>query len=153
MSNCSKPYCSRKFFYIIDNVFFCDRHNTNNLNACGIIKKTNGLICGCKSRRSVKGSATCLKHTPKNEIIECCSICLDDCKIGTKPTICGHFFHPECLNKWEKFHGGMSCPLCRTILKNKKIPDKPIIIDHNQMLLSILETIYIPSLDDIDDEE
>ena len=47
----------------------------------------------------------------------------------------------------------MSCPLCRTILKNKKIPDKPIIIDHNQMLLSILETIYIPSLDDIDDEE
>jgi E3 ubiquitin-protein ligase RNF115/126 len=42
-----------------------------------------------------------------------CSICMDDCPIGTEVTAlpCDHWFHDECIEKWLKTSD--TCPHCR----------------------------------------
>ncbi|CAN8321764.1 unnamed protein product [Cochlearia groenlandica] len=42
-----------------------------------------------------------------------CSVCLDECEIGTevKQMPCKHKFHGECLLPWLELHS--SCPVCR----------------------------------------
>jgi hypothetical protein len=49
-----------------------------------------------------------------------CVICLDDIKVVTYNTPCGHYFHRRCVLPWIKAHN--SCPICRkSIDKNKPI--------------------------------
>ena len=49
-----------------------------------------------------------------------CPICLDDIKKNQESkTVCNHKFHKECLNTWLNTHN--TCPLCRSIIANKKV--------------------------------
>jgi hypothetical protein len=46
-----------------------------------------------------------------------CSICLDiDCNYKT---ICGHFFHSQCIMRWVSISNKYDCPICR---KNMSYP-------------------------------
>jgi hypothetical protein len=119
---CSHTDChNRRAFYDIDGRLFCKNHPPVEMRPCVGIK-CNGEVCGCRSRRSRNGTHTCLVHVPKSTQIECCSICLDDCPIGTKPTKCGHFFHRACMNTWREQANGNSCPMCRTELSKPAFP-------------------------------
>ena len=57
-------------------------------------------------------------HVFKNEQ---CSICFEniDLKDDCTKTMCGHMFHTECLQEWNKFN--QNCPNCRTGLFSKDI--------------------------------
>jgi hypothetical protein len=45
-------------------------------------------------------------------VITDCSICMDAlCTEHITLTECGHFFHTNCLSKWNALN--TSCPLCR----------------------------------------
>ena len=48
---------------------------------------------------------------------ECC-ICLKDLKINIIKLNCNHCFHLECINRWR--YKKNTCPICRTIITNKK---------------------------------
>jgi hypothetical protein len=117
MSMCSLDGCELKSFYDIDGKQYCKFHNPIELGSCGAAKK-DGNACGCRARRSRNGVHTCLVHIPKSSEITCCSICLEDVPIGTKPTKCGHVFHATCMNTWKTQPGGHTCPMCRTELIN-----------------------------------
>jgi hypothetical protein len=112
---CSQADCAFKSFYTIDGKQYCKFHNPIELGTCGALKR-NGDVCGCRARRSYNGVHTCLVHIPKSSEPVCCSICLEDCQIGTKPTKCGHVFHRSCMDKWRERSNGHSCPMCRTEL-------------------------------------
>ncbi len=43
-----------------------------------------------------------------------CVICSETLLESIRPTRCGHFMHPECLNKWLETNE--NCPVCRTQL-------------------------------------
>ena len=117
---CSHEDCKFDTFYNIDGAHYCKSHCPTELDVCGVIKK-DGKECPCPSRRSYKGVSTCLVHIPKSSEVTNCSICLDDCPIGTKPTQCGHFFHAKCIKEWKKQDNGDTCPMCRhEISKNKR---------------------------------
>lgn len=50
---------------------------------------------------------------------ETCAICLEECRSGaaSSKSICGHWFHVDCLNQWRAQHAnGASCPTCRRLL-------------------------------------
>jgi hypothetical protein len=116
-SMCSHEGCASRSFYDVDGKLFCKSHNTVDLGACGVAKR-DGNVCGCRARRSRGGVNTCLVHIPKSSEVVCCSICLEDVPIGTKPTKCGHVFHTTCMNTWRTQPGGHTCPMCRTELIN-----------------------------------
>ena len=59
---------------------------------------------------SSKGDAT---QREKNE--EVCSICMEEFKKQCAKTVCGHYFHKECLRGWLTAHS--DCPLCRETLR------------------------------------
>ncbi len=124
---CSHEGCASRSFYDIDGRLFCKSHNTVDLGACGILKR-DGDVCGCRARRSRGGVNTCLVHIPKSSEIVCCSICLEDCPVGTKPTKCGHVFHGACMNQWRQQGNGHSCPMCRTELSKpiKFVPSRDL---------------------------
>ena len=109
---CSHEGCIFRGFYNINSVQYCKFHAPMELGMCVAIKK-NGDECGCPAKRSFKGINTCLVHLPKSSAIETCSICLEDCEIGTKPTACGHFFHFKCMKEWKTRANGHTCPMCR----------------------------------------
>lgn len=74
-------------------------HN-DRLEKCTMTKKNDGS--------GTRYCDTC--HDSYCREAEPCSICFDD--IDSKkevPLSCGHWFHRECLQKWNK----PSCPLCR----------------------------------------
>jgi hypothetical protein len=121
---CSHESCKAKSFYDIDGTHYCKTHNLTDLGICGVIQN-NGSTCPCPVRRSRKGVRTCLVHVPKSTEVISCSICLDDCPIGTKPTKCGHFFHAGCIKEWKKQVTGNTCPVCRVVItpQSKKSPD------------------------------
>jgi hypothetical protein len=125
---CSRERCVAKSFYDIDGSHYCKTHNPNELGVCGVIQK-NGTACPCPARRSRKGVSTCLVHIPKSSEVVSCSICLDDCPVGTKSTKCGHFFHSKCMKEWKKQSNGNTCPMCRVVLAE---PSKTY--DENLML-------------------
>jgi hypothetical protein len=112
---CSHERCITKSFYDIDGTHYCKFHSPNELGVCGVIQK-NGTTCQCPARRSRKGVGTCLVHVPKSSEVVSCSICLDDCPVGTKSTKCGHFFHSACMKEWKKQSNGNTCPMCRVVL-------------------------------------
>jgi hypothetical protein len=112
---CSHERCFAKSFYNIDGTEYCKVHNPTELGVCGVIQR-NGAACRCPARRSRKGVRTCLVHIPKSSEVVNCSICLDDCPVGTKSTKCGHFFHSKCLKEWKKQSNGNTCPMCRVVL-------------------------------------
>jgi len=112
---CSHEDCKHTTHYIID----CKDHVPMDLGMCKIIKR-DGKECGCPVKRSSKGINTCLIHVPKSSTVETCSICLDDCKVGTKITACGHFFHPKCMREWKARPNGHTCPVCRFELTKPK---------------------------------
>ena len=123
---CSHAEChSLKTFYDVDGKLFCRHHPPGEIGPC-VGTKRNGEACGCRSRRSRNGVHTCLVHIPKSTQNECCSICLDDCPIGTKPTKCGHFFHRACMSTWREQANGNSCPMCRTELTKRALPSDDI---------------------------
>ena len=117
---CSHEHCTTKSFYDIDGSYYCKFHIPNDIGICGVIRK-NQTACPCPSRRSHKGVNTCLVHVPKSLEVMSCSICLDDCLIGTKSTSCGHFFHSTCMKEWKKQLNGNTCPMCRVVLKKPEI--------------------------------
>jgi hypothetical protein len=120
---CSNEGCRNAFHYIIDSTRYCKNHAPMDLGLCKVIKR-DGKECGCPSKRSYKGINTCLMHVPKSSTVETCSICLDDCKIGTKPTACGHFFHSKCLKEWKNRPSmGHTCPVCRFELSKPYVTD------------------------------
>jgi hypothetical protein len=45
-----------------------------------------------------------------------CLICSEDLNESIRPTKCGHYMHPECINKWLESND--KCPVCRTQLRN-----------------------------------
>lgn len=147
MSKCSDPSCNKIFNVIVDGIYYCNIHNNTDLGLCNILRAVDGLPCKCKSRRSVNGVATCLRHIPKSENVECCSICLDDCKIGTKSTICGHVFHPVCLNIWKFSYCHDNCPMCRTVLCK---PKKKVKVEININLIERLQELVRNSSDSED---
>ena len=52
-------------------------------------------------------------HIQKESISECV-VCLSECKpeeIVKKLPPCGHWFHPDCIDKWLATHS--TCPVCR----------------------------------------
>ena len=89
----------------------------------------------------IDGKTFCKSHSPI-EHGRCCSICLDDCPIGTKPTKCGHIFHSSCMNKWKRQDGGHTCPMCRTVLS------KPKVLSHVDILNRV--TVIAQESDDAD---
>ena len=124
---CSHAGCEFKSFYDIDGKPYCKFHNSIELGTCGVIKR-DGNTCGCRARRSYNGVHTCLVHISKSSEIMCCSICLEDCPVGTKPTKCGHIFHGVCMNQWRQQGNGHSCPMCRTELSKpiKFVPSRDL---------------------------
>ncbi|KAK8935912.1 RING-H2 finger protein ATL45 [Platanthera zijinensis] len=51
-----------------------------------------------------------------------CSVCLAELEEGEKVKVipvCGHIFHPACIDRW--FATSCSCPLCR----RSEIPSSP----------------------------
>ena len=46
----------------------------------------------------------------KTNILDTCSICLEDCDTFTK---CNHYLHNDCLEKWLSEGKNNSCPNCR----------------------------------------
>jgi hypothetical protein len=120
---CSHESCKHKTHYIINSVQYCKNHVPMDLGICKVIKR-DGKECGCIAKISSKGINTCLTHVPKSSEVETCSICLDDCNIGTKSTVCGHFFHPKCLKEWKNQPAGHTCPVCRFELSKPRINDE-----------------------------
>ncbi len=119
---CSHEGCASRPYYNIDFVLHCKKHCPIDLGMCSIIKK-DGKACECPARRSFKSVKTCMRHIPKSSAVETCSICLEDCEIGTKSTVCGHFFHTKCLNEWKSNIHGHTCPVCRTEIAKPKIDE------------------------------
>ena len=109
---CSHEGCTFRRFATVDSTHYCKFHSPDELGVCGVVQK-NGEACGCPVRRSVKGVRTCLVHIPKSTQIEQCSICLEDTPVGTKPTVCGHYFHRGCMKEWKTHANGHTCPMCR----------------------------------------
>jgi len=126
---CSHERCITKSFYDIDGTHYCKFHSPHDLGICGVIQK-NGTTCPCPSRRSRKGVNTCLVHVPKSSEVVSCSICLEDCPVGTKSTKCGHFFHSACMKEWKRQMNGNTCPMCRVVLVTpvKKVPSEDLVI-------------------------
>jgi hypothetical protein len=63
---------------------------------------------------------TTLKKATKTNIllhskVGTCSICLENAKKGEKWTklSCGHFYHTDCISKWDKKSTNKNCPHCR----------------------------------------
>lgn len=53
-------------------------------------------------------------YSPTNDV---CSICLDiDCNYKT---ICGHFFHNQCIFRWVTISNKYECPICRNNIRHQ----------------------------------
>ena len=115
---CSIDKCASRGVYNIDSVHYCKFHNPLELGVCGVIRQ-NGTVCNCPALRCYKNIKTCLVHIPKSAEVINCSICFEDCSIGTKSTKCGHFFHAKCLKEWKKQDNGHTCPMCRFTISKK----------------------------------
>ena len=80
------------------------------------MNRCNG-ICqnGEQCKRMLKTGSWCKQHY-KGE----CSICLNNVSNTTKTTktICGHYFHSDCLNQWCKSNN--TCPICRKEICEKR---------------------------------
>ncbi len=61
-----------------------------------------------------------------------CSICLSSLDNYTR-IICGHIFHKECIDTWNKKNN--TCPLCRSIIIQ---PTNEIIYDNNNNIFSTI---------------
>jgi hypothetical protein len=118
--------CDATPFYDIDGKPYCRTHAHVPMGTCEVVKRDGG-VCGCRARRSRNGVNTCLTHIPKSLEVVGCSICLDDCPIGTKPTKCGHFFHRRCMNQWKEQENGHTCPMCRVVIRSRPEPSVVLI--------------------------
>lgn len=49
-------------------------------------------------------------YDAKDELQKECSICLDNCLEDLKKLSCGHLYHKNCIDSWNKNNG---CPMCR----------------------------------------
>jgi len=49
-----------------------------------------------------------------------CVICLEDFEEGSKAKKlgCGHYFHPECIDRWLKISG--TCPMCKEVVGRRE---------------------------------
>ena len=56
---------------------------------------------------------TTLNVVKETDIINECTLCLENIEVGTidRITVCKHHFHPTCIDKW--FLSNSSCPNCR----------------------------------------
>lgn len=56
--------------------------------------------------------------------INTCSMCLDDMNEGDEVSklVCGHSFHPMCIENWILTYNKEQCPNCRTeVIKNNNV--------------------------------
>lgn len=85
------------------------------------------FICNRKANyTTTNGTPCCGYHKKavflKEDVFEEfeCSICYDTChsKEEQYVTHCNHSFHTNCMKKWAQSSKILSCPLCRTEIKN-----------------------------------
>ena len=73
---------------------------------------------------------------------EQCSICFDNTnfKNDCTKTMCGHMFHTECLQEWNKLN--QNCPNCRTGLFSKDINVNNVLMYNMFLLKKALDIKY-----------
>lgn len=59
-------------------------------------------------------ASLCSFYTPikENDSIDCCPICLEECKNPIKVDNCNHLFCKQCIDKWY-YMNNKTCPFCR----------------------------------------
>lgn len=61
-----------------------------------------------------------------------CSICLDDIDGDPDQSVvqirCQHAFHEACITKWLRGRGGLTCPVCRTSVKEPEAPSAEVVV-------------------------
>lgn len=101
-------------------------------------KYKNGEACRYKAKKD----GLCLLHIKKTEE---CSICLCDCDITNKKSICtlncAHNFHKQCVETWfEK--GNFTCPFCRATVDNTMLNKLNIKIDKTLFIVEKIEKLF-----------
>lgn len=91
-------------------------------------QQCNGLTTSHKrcKRISSNNQQYCSIHAPmyKYDCPSDCSICFEAIDVNkTRPTLCGHYIHAECLQQWYNTRH-TTCPVCRTTLISSKPPTK-----------------------------
>ena len=69
---------------------------------------------------------TLYRPSAADDAAQCCPICLGELAEGDKVKalpVCGHGFHPECVDAWLRARA--SCPLCRASLLAAAVTTKP----------------------------
>ena len=102
---------------------------------CGCIKQ-NGYQCTSRpTYKTTDGVWACGNHIKQKVPVCECSICMDDClPKECVVTPCNHMFHRKCITKWLDT-GNDSCPLCRTIIQERKINIGSVSLTHNNIVL------------------
>jgi hypothetical protein len=96
-----------------------------------------GKQCKC---RAFRGFDFCFTHAKKQGLVTVpteCAICYEAMTSDNKTkTVCGHYFHTSCLEKWAETRGkvcmvrgkprySVLCPMCRNGLTIKAPPPQP----------------------------
>ena len=69
---------------------------------------------------------TLYRSAAADDAAQCCPICLGELAEGDKVKalpVCGHGFHPECVDAWLRARA--SCPLCRASLLAAAVTIRP----------------------------
>ncbi|KAG2592685.1 RING-H2 finger protein ATL66-like [Panicum virgatum] len=75
---------------------------------------------------AIAGLPVTLYRPAADDAAQCCPICLGELAEGDKVKalpVCGHGFHPECVDAWLRARA--SCPLCRASLLAAAVTTKP----------------------------
>ena len=98
-----------------------------------IAQTKNNTQCKLKA---CTGSLYCFKHHEmyKYDKPNERAICTEALDAQQRPTKCGHYLHPKCLDRWLQTH--ITCPICRTQLKKE-----PQVIDYVQLAAQATQTV------------
>lgn len=78
---------------------------------------------------------------------EICPICFDINKVSFKTICCEQYFHEKCFKEWAYKLKHYNCPLCRSFVYAKTIPEleekQNLWIDKIEFAVPIFDFLYI----------
>ena len=91
---------------------------------CGIMTMITCFYACDMQRLCFKMKIQYFWRTSKQDTSDTCSICLESMEKDSvvRKLVCGHTFHPNCINNWLVFSKSLKCPLCQ---KNHEIFSEP----------------------------